>query len=333
MVQHSLGQEPARGEAPASVHNRDPPAGAGQVEGVLHGGVAAADHGAGPVSEQVAVAGRAAGHAVAAVLVLALGPQPPAVRPRGDYDRGRPDQAGLVRHDLEGGRCGVQADDGVVPDLGEEAASLALHHLDHFAAVLARHAWVVLHVDTLGHQLAAQAGRYDEGAQVRPCGVYRGSHARRSTSDDDNLLHRPLRPVTVQAARVVGQPPLLLLQVLHSSLLFTALQLVPQILEGSCRQIWLPAFGILLLLLGALLLFRLLVALGLLRLWSIAVLLFQKPHHGREVLLVLFHDLIEALGSGLSRVVLLVELLEGLPRHLDVVPLRLLDQPPRPLPQ
>mmetsp|Transcript_92231 Transcript_92231/g.257689 ORF Transcript_92231/g.257689 Transcript_92231/m.257689 type:complete len:224 (-) Transcript_92231:784-1455(-) len=223
MVQHSLGQEPARGEAPASVHNRDPPAGAGQVEGVLHGGVAAADHGAGPVSEQVAVAGRAAGHAVAAVLVLALGPQPPAVRPRGDYDRGRPDQAGLVRHDLEGGRCGVQADDGVVPDLGEEAASLALHHLDHFAAVLARHARIVLHVHALGHQLPPEGRRYDERAQVRPRRVYRGGHARGATSDDDDLFHRPLRPVAVQAARVVGQPPLLLLQALLSGLLLPAL--------------------------------------------------------------------------------------------------------------
>mmetsp|Transcript_92230 Transcript_92230/g.257683 ORF Transcript_92230/g.257683 Transcript_92230/m.257683 type:complete len:255 (-) Transcript_92230:784-1548(-) len=223
VAEHPLLEHQAGPEGVPAVDELHGGADPGEHERLLHGGVAAADHGAGPVSEQVAVAGRAAGHAVAAVLVLALGPQPPAVRPRGDYDRGRPDQAGLVRHDLEGGRCGVQADDGVVPDLGEEAASLALHHLDHFAAVLARHARIVLHVHALGHQLPPEGRRYDERAQVRPRRVYRGGHARGATSDDDDLFHRPLRPVAVQAARVVGQPPLLLLQALLSGLLLPAL--------------------------------------------------------------------------------------------------------------
>mmetsp|Transcript_9036 Transcript_9036/g.23421 ORF Transcript_9036/g.23421 Transcript_9036/m.23421 type:complete len:692 (-) Transcript_9036:26-2101(-) len=304
-------------------------------QGLLHRRVTSADDSARLALEQVAVAGGAARHAVPAEVVFALGMKPSAVSPGGQDDRVGPDQAALVGHDLERRGRGVDGHDAVIPDLGEEAACLVLHDLDHLAAVLAGHAGVVLDVHALGQQLAAQRWRDDEGAQVGASCVDRRRHARGAASNDHHLLDGALGAVAVEAARVVCQPALLLVDALHGGILLSPLKLLLQLIEGGHLQVRLAgllAAAVAAALRGLLLLLRLL-PLALLRLRRLAVLLLQKASHGAPIVAVLRDDLVDALRCCLLRVMLLVEGLQSLACDLYIITLELLDKPLGPLTQ
>mmetsp|Transcript_17647 Transcript_17647/g.36766 ORF Transcript_17647/g.36766 Transcript_17647/m.36766 type:complete len:436 (-) Transcript_17647:334-1641(-) len=324
LLKHQAGTERA-----APVDQLHPRADARQHERFLHGRVSSPDHRAGAALEEVAVAGGAAGDTVPAIVPLPLGIEPAAICTGRKDDRMRLQHAALVGHDLEWPHAGVHGEHGVIPNLGEETAGLVLHDLDHLPAILAGHARVVLHVHALCHQLPAQGRGNDQGAEVRPSGVDSGSHARGAPTDDDDLFDRTQGPVAVEAARVVRQPPLLLLQLLHGGVLLAPLELLSQLLDRCSLQIG-AALGAGL---GRLLLFRLVGSLALLRCGSLAILLLEDPHHRAEVLAVLLNDPVDALCSGLGRVMLLVELFEGVSRDLDVITLKLLHQTACPLSQ
>mmetsp|Transcript_99923 Transcript_99923/g.287162 ORF Transcript_99923/g.287162 Transcript_99923/m.287162 type:complete len:428 (-) Transcript_99923:390-1673(-) len=336
VVEHALLQHQARSEGVAPVNELHVGADARQHERLLHGRVATADNRARPALEKVAVAGRAARHAVTSQVPFALYVQPAAVGARRDDERVGSHEAALVRHDLEGLLRCVDLDDGIVPDLGEEAPRLLLHDLDHLPTVFARHPWVVLDVDALRHELTAKRWRDDQRAQVRTSSVDRRRHTGGPAADDDHLLDRAaLRPVPVQAAWIVREALLLLLEALHDQVLLAALQLLPQLFDGGGLQVRAlrargatPAAR---LRAHVLVVDGLLRVLALLRRRRLAVLLLQQADHGGVVLRVFLDDRVDALLARLRGVMLLVEGLERLAGDLNIVALELLDQPLCPL--
>mmetsp|Transcript_95585 Transcript_95585/g.270451 ORF Transcript_95585/g.270451 Transcript_95585/m.270451 type:complete len:251 (+) Transcript_95585:693-1445(+) len=212
----------------------DARADAGQHQGFFHGSVPAADDRARLALEQVPVASSAAGDAEASVLPFALGAEPSAVGTGGDDESVSLESTGPVRHNREGTGGNVQRYHGIVTNLGEEAARLLFHNLDHLPAVLAGHARVILHVHALGHQLPSQCRREDERAKVGASRVDGRCHTSRPAADDDDFLGGALRAVSVEAARVVGQASFLLLHLLHGTVLLAALQLLPKLFQRRC---------------------------------------------------------------------------------------------------
>ena len=162
----------------------------GQEGGVLHGGVAAADHDGGLVAEEGGVAGGAVGHAAGSQLVLTGHAQLLGLGAHGqDHAAG---QILLVAHvdTVHAAVLGqIHAGDVVGHEPRPEALGLvaeALHHLRaHDPLGVAR---VVLHVGGLLEQAAPREALEDQGVQVGARGVQRSGVARGATADDDHVF-------------------------------------------------------------------------------------------------------------------------------------------------
>mmetsp|Transcript_35709 Transcript_35709/g.90882 ORF Transcript_35709/g.90882 Transcript_35709/m.90882 type:complete len:449 (-) Transcript_35709:85-1431(-) len=337
---HPLLQHQTGAEAVFAMEELDVGADPRQHQSLLHGTVSTSNNSTRLALKQVAVASSTAGHTLPAQLPLSFDFQPPAVRASCHDNSVNLEEPALVREDLKRPRSRVHRQDRVIPHLGEEAPGLLLHDIDHLAAILPGHAGVVLHIHTLGHQLPTECGSDQQRTEVCPSGVDRGRHASRTATNDHNLFDGgAARAIPVHAARVVREPTLLLLAALHQCILLSSLQLLPQLVERGRLQIR-SSLGAALgdaggtgraaaplgvrFLAGALLL---------LRSGRLAVLLLQQPHHCAEVLAVLLDDLVNALSSGLGRIVFLVEFQQRISSDLDIVALAFLHQALGPLAQ
>mmetsp|Transcript_64993 Transcript_64993/g.128389 ORF Transcript_64993/g.128389 Transcript_64993/m.128389 type:complete len:230 (-) Transcript_64993:389-1078(-) len=198
-----------------------------------------------------------------------------------------------------------------------------LHCLNNLSAVLTGHTWVVFHIDTFCHQLAAHGRRNDKGTKVGPSSVDGCCHSRWSATNNHNLLNGTRCSITVEAAWVVHKAPLFLFNASISCLFLTALQLLLELLQ-RCR---LEAGA----LLASAASCRLFFALGGCSLpfgglGSLAIFFLQQPHHGSIVIAVLFDDLVNVFWSSLGCIMLLIKCDEVFTADLHVVLLELLDE-------
>mmetsp|Transcript_65947 Transcript_65947/g.213393 ORF Transcript_65947/g.213393 Transcript_65947/m.213393 type:complete len:372 (+) Transcript_65947:837-1952(+) len=333
---HPLLQHQTGTEAVFAMEELDAGADPRQHQSLLHGTVSTSNNSTRLALKQVAVASSTAGHTLPAQLPLSFDFQPPAVRASCHDNSVSLDEPALVREDLKRPRSRVHRQDRVIPHLGEEAPGLLFHDIDHLAAILPGHAGVVLHIHTLGHQLPTECGSDQQRTEVCPSGVDRGRHASRTPTNDHNLFDGgAARALPVHAARVVREPTLLL----FAAFLLSCLQLLPQLVERGRLQIR-SSLGAALGAAGgtgraaAPLGVRFLAgALLLLRSGRLAVFFLQQPHHRAEVLAVLLDDLVNALWSGLGRIVFLIEFQQRISSDLDIVALAFLHQALGPLAQ
>ena len=177
-------------ELVAAVHDRHARGELGEEERLLHRGVAAADDHGRLVLVERGVAGRAVGHAAAAELLLAGHAELLVLGAHREDDR-----AGLVLLVVDPHRVrlalGARLDLGDV--VGDEARAEALRLVAELLHHLRPHdplgvAGVVLDVGRLLEQPAPEEALDDERVQVRAGGVERRGVARRTASDDDDLL-------------------------------------------------------------------------------------------------------------------------------------------------
>ena len=186
----ALEHDGAGPELLASVHDRHRPGEPGEEGGLLHRGVATADHDDVLVAEEEAVAGRARGHAAADEPLLVGQVQVAGGGPGGEHDRAGAMHLAVDRHrlDVAGQVDAVHVDR---PQVGTEAFGL-LADLGHQLGTLdaLREAGEVLHLGG-GHQRAAVlVALEDQRVQLRAGQVDRGGVAGRSGADDDDVVHR-----------------------------------------------------------------------------------------------------------------------------------------------
>ena len=176
-------------EGVATVHEVDLGGEAGEEEGFFAGGVAAADDGDRDVAVEGAVAGRAGGHAVAAVVMLLAGDAEEAGRgARGD-DHGLGLVGGFGALELLDRAGEIDRVDAVPGELGAEALGLALHVRDEFVAVDAvDEAREVLDLRGRGQLAAGLAAFEDEGSEARAGGVDRGGEAGATGAEDKDVF-------------------------------------------------------------------------------------------------------------------------------------------------
>ena len=162
---------------------------AGEVDGLLHGAVAAADHIHVQVAEEHAVAGGAEGNAAAGELLLVFAADGLGMRAGGDDDRLAAVGAGLSgEHLLSAGEINVS--DFVIGALHAELVGLLAHALGQGEAAFAlQHlAGVVLNVVGQG-DLAAGHGLFDQqGFEAGAAGVQRGGKAGGACAKDNHVI-------------------------------------------------------------------------------------------------------------------------------------------------
>ena len=122
-------------EGIATMHEVDLRGEAGEEEGFFAGGVAAADDGHGDVAIEGAVAGRAGGDAVAAVVMHLTGDAEVTGRGAGSDDDGLGLIGCLAALELLDRAGEVDRVDAIPGELGAEAFGLALHVRDELVAV------------------------------------------------------------------------------------------------------------------------------------------------------------------------------------------------------
>ena len=162
---------------------------AGQEQGLLHGGVAAADHDDLAPGVEKAVAGGAIGHPPPGKFLLAGHVQFARRGAAGD-DEGHCFQIAAVGRDLEGVGGKVHAGHDVHFDARPESLGLLLHPLGQFRpGHILREAGVVADFTADGHLPAQGRTGDDQGVQLRPRRIDRRSVAGRAAADDDYLFH------------------------------------------------------------------------------------------------------------------------------------------------
>mmetsp|Transcript_68747 Transcript_68747/g.151409 ORF Transcript_68747/g.151409 Transcript_68747/m.151409 type:complete len:333 (+) Transcript_68747:962-1960(+) len=203
-----------------------------------------------------------------------------------------------------------------------------LHDLDHLSPVLAGQSGIVFHIYALGHKLSTHSRCNDQRTQVGTCCIDGSRHPGRTTPNDHHALNGTAAAISVQRAGVVTQPQLLFFGLGFCCILFAPLNFPLQFFQGSCLQVWTSCKRLTLGLVRFLL-----------RLWSwrglrsLTVLLFQQPDHGWEILAVLLQNRVDAFFGCFCRIMLVVELLQRLACHNDIVPICLIDQLPGPFPK
>ena len=155
-----------------------------EVERLLEGGVAAADHGDGLAAEEVAVADGAVGHAAAAQPVLALQPELAVPGAAGDDDGFRAHGAGGGRQ-LEG--AGLAGNAGHVGRRARqvEAVEMGVEGVGEFPALDALgEAGIVLHGVGQEHLAAGRQLLEEDDRTAGADQIQGGGDARRSGADD-----------------------------------------------------------------------------------------------------------------------------------------------------
>ena len=184
------------------MHQRDLAAEAREEIGLLHGGIAAADHHDLAAAIKEAIAGGAGTDAMADELVLRLEAQPTSGRSRRDDDgAGFQPLAFDIQAKWPLGEIGVEDRSG--NEFGAEVLSLELHILDQFRPVDSfRKSGEILHQSGERKLAAGFVAPDYQRLQIGACGVDRGGVSGTAGTNNDNVSHGNFQVNTMRLGKL-----------------------------------------------------------------------------------------------------------------------------------